>query len=72
MIRKKDEQAAMAFAAKLKTLREASGLSIYALAKKAGISTESASKLEQGAHVPSWSTVMALADALGVSVADFR
>ncbi len=54
------------FGRKLKKLREDAGLSQEALGRAAGLSTSFVSKLEQKNHDPSWSTVQALAKALGV------
>lgn len=72
MNKRKDDVVGKEFGAKLKLLRENAGLSIYGLAKKANVTTEGVSKLEQGGRTPTWDTVCRLADALGVSVADFR
>lgn len=59
------------FAGRLKELREAARLSQAALAERAGLYVFSVAKLEQGVREPAWSTVLALANALGVSVAAF-
>jgi transcriptional regulator with XRE-family HTH domain len=56
----------------LRELREKAGLTQEALARLAGLSTFTVSKLEQGGVDPSWSTVKKLARALGVSVAAFE
>jgi transcriptional regulator with XRE-family HTH domain len=61
----------MGFAEKLKVLRESAGLSQYALAKRAGLSKQGLSKLELGQRKPAWTTVLALAKALGVSCEAF-
>jgi transcriptional regulator with XRE-family HTH domain len=53
---------------KLKRLREARGLSQYALAKKARISREYMNKLEAGRYDPTVGVVQRLAKALGVPV----
>jgi transcriptional regulator with XRE-family HTH domain len=63
---------AMTFGERLKELREAAGLSQEALARAAGLSTSTVAKTEQRDIDPSWSTVQALAKALGVSSEDFR
>jgi transcriptional regulator with XRE-family HTH domain len=63
---------AMHFGERLRELREAAGLSQEALARAADVSTSTVSKLEQRAADPSWSTVQALAKALGVSVTVFQ
>jgi len=60
------------FAARLKELREEAGMSQSALAEAAGMNLWGIAKLEQGTREPSWHTVLALADALGVSTEEFR
>ena len=60
------------FGRQLQKLREQSGLSREQLAKSAGLNTGSLANLENGARTPSWPTVQALADALGVSLDEFR
>ncbi len=57
---------AKGFADRLRELREATGMSQYALARKAGISKQAMSHLEAGRNDPSWETVQRLALALGV------
>ncbi len=58
---------------KIKALREAKGLSQEALARSANLSTSVVARLEQGKIAdPQWSTMCALADALGADLADFR
>jgi transcriptional regulator with XRE-family HTH domain len=61
----------VAFAARLKTLREAAGLTQKQLAEKAGVAQRTVSSLEQGLYEPVWSTVLALARALAVPVQAF-
>ena len=60
---------------RLKELREAKGLSQEGLARAAGISVSSVSKLEQqkgeSGQDPTWSTIQALARALGVDCTAF-
>jgi transcriptional regulator with XRE-family HTH domain len=60
------------FGARLKTLREAAGLSQADLAGRAGMHRFGVAKIEQGLREPGWLTVLALARALGVSVAAFE
>lgn len=60
------------FARRLKTIRQAAGLSQYALAKRSQVSKQALSALEKGLYQPSWDTVCALADALEVDVNTFR
>jgi transcriptional regulator with XRE-family HTH domain len=60
------------FAARLRDLRTASGLSVAQLAEKAGLTRAGVDHLERGVRRPGWDTVLRLADALGVSVERFR
>jgi transcriptional regulator with XRE-family HTH domain len=53
---------------KIKRLREAQGLSQYALAKKAKMSREYVNKLEAGRYDPTVGVLQRLAKALGVPV----
>jgi putative transcriptional regulator len=59
------------FAYRLKGLREAAGLTQKQLAEKAGVALRTVSSLEQALYEPVWSTVLALAEALGVGVQAF-
>ena len=59
------------FAERLRTLREAAGLSQYALAKRSGLSKQSLSKLEMGESEPTWETVQKLALVLGADCREF-
>lgn len=59
------------FAKRLGELREAAGLSQYALARRSGISKQAVSNLELGAREPSWLTVQLLSAALGVDCREF-
>src|SRR5262249_27625391 len=59
------------FAQRLKAAREKAGLSMYALAKKAGVSKQGLFSLEAGINEPTWSTVQRLAAALGVDCTEF-
>ncbi len=60
------------FAARLKELRKAAGLSQAELAELAGMHRFGVAKLEQGIREPSWATVQALAAALGVKCEAFE
>ncbi len=60
------------FALRLKALREAAGLTQSQLAERSGLHLGAVFKLEQGKREPSWATVQALCDALGVSSEEFR
>lgn len=62
---------AISFGRRLKELREQAGLTQEQLARKADLSTSFLSKLEQKDHDPSWTTVQALAKALGVDCTAF-
>jgi transcriptional regulator with XRE-family HTH domain len=59
------------FAGQLKALREAAGLTQDELAEKTGLYKFSIAKLEQAVREPTWSTVLTLARALGVSCEAF-
>jgi transcriptional regulator with XRE-family HTH domain len=59
------------FADRLRGLREAAGLSQYALAKKSGLSKQALSNLEAGNREPTWQTVQLLATALGADCTAF-
>ena len=61
-----------AFAHRLKTVRKAADLSIYALSKKAEVDRAYLGKLEKGVGDPSWSVVQKLAAALGCSTEELR
>jgi transcriptional regulator with XRE-family HTH domain len=61
----------LAFAERLKGLREAAGLSQYALAKRSGLTKQALSRLELGEREPTWVTVQLLAAALGVDCREF-
>ncbi len=60
------------FASRLRSLREERGLTVYALAQKAGITRQFIGRLESEQLRPSWDTVVTLADALEVSTEAFR
>ena len=60
------------FAARLKALREAAGLSQPELAEKAGCHKITVSKLERGEQEPAWPLVLSLCKALGVTCEAFR
>ncbi len=59
------------FAARLRELRIAAGLTQAQLADRAGMHLHGLTKLEQGDREPAWATVLDLARALGVGVGDF-
>jgi transcriptional regulator with XRE-family HTH domain len=60
------------FAARLRELREAAGLTQRRLAEEAGMHTLGVAKLEQGLREPSWATVRCLARALGLNCLHFE
>jgi transcriptional regulator with XRE-family HTH domain len=60
------------FAERLRQLRQEAGLTLQALADKAGMHRESVAQLERNRRQPAWESVLALADALGVSTEAFR
>jgi transcriptional regulator with XRE-family HTH domain len=59
------------FRERLRGLRVAAGLSQESLAQAAGLSTSGVAKIEQGKVDPTWSTLLRLAQALGVSTGAF-
>lgn len=65
---KRDDVPGMA--AKLKIARENAGLSQVSAADAAGVPRENISKFEAGTKTPTVATLLRLADAYGVSVAD--
>jgi transcriptional regulator with XRE-family HTH domain len=58
---------AVIFGQRLRELRERAGLTQGQLAERAGMHRQGIAKLELGEREPLWSTVQALAEALGVS-----
>jgi transcriptional regulator with XRE-family HTH domain len=60
------------FNRRLRELRGRAGLTQEQVARATGLSTSAVSKLEQHDIDPSWSTVQALAKALGVEVTAFQ
>lgn len=60
-----------AFAARLKELREAAGLTQKQLSDKVGMALSTIGHLEQGLRRPSWDTILALSAALGVECTAF-
>jgi transcriptional regulator with XRE-family HTH domain len=72
MAKSEPSREATSFAARLKMLREGAGLTQAQLAERAGLHLGAVFKLEQGRREPSWATVQALCDALGVSCEKFR
>lgn len=60
-----------AFGLRLKELRAAAGLTLRELSEKAGVTPDALVKLESGRRSPTWETVLALADVLGVDCTAF-
>jgi transcriptional regulator with XRE-family HTH domain len=54
----------------IRELREKRGLTQERLAQDAGVTTGTVSLLERGQSNPAWGTVKALADGLGVTMAE--
>lgn len=69
-MKRRDEREPTGFKDRLRALRGEE--SQERLAARAGISAGTVAKIEQGKVEPSWGTVLALADALGVSTEAFR
>ncbi len=61
----------MAFADRLRALRQEAGLTQQKLADAAGLQREAIARLELGTRQPTWATVQAIAKALGVSCEAF-
>lgn len=59
------------FGERLKAIRIAANLTQEQLAEKVGMRAQNITRLETGGRTPSWETVLRLAEALGVSVAEF-
>lgn len=60
------------FPARLRSLREAAGLSVQELAEAASLTRQAVHALEAGERRPAWDTVQALAAALKVTTDTFR
>ena len=58
-------------AGRLRSLREASGLTQYALAQRAGVARAVVHRIEAGQRLPSWPVLRKLALALGADLGDF-
>ena len=59
------------FGARLRELREESGMTQAQIAERAGLHPQGVVKLERGEREPAWATVVALAEALGVDCRAF-
>ena len=60
------------YGARLRALREAAGVTQAGLAERAGCALNTVAKLEQGRQEPAWPLALAIADALGVAIGEFR
>jgi transcriptional regulator with XRE-family HTH domain len=60
------------FAARLREMREEKGITQEELAVKAGVSLDAVTRWERGVAEPGWTKLVALADALEVSLEAFR
>jgi transcriptional regulator with XRE-family HTH domain len=65
-------ETARVFGERMKARREELGLSLYAMAKRTGLSAQGLGKIEQAVHEPSWSTVQLVVELLGLSFDDVR
>jgi len=65
------KKAATGFALRLREIRRQRGLTQERLAQLAGLHKLAIAKLEQGVQEPTWSTVVALVDALKLNGGDF-
>lgn len=70
--RKNVDPVAAAFGKRLETIRNAKGITLADLAAQSGLQPNHIYMLEAGLRSPSWKTVLALAQALGVSIEAFR
>lgn len=64
--------AAIAFASRLRTLREVAGLSVDDLARASGLSRQVLYRYEAGEREPGWNAVQAIARALGCTTDALR
>ncbi len=65
------EASELAVGARLRTVREAAGLSQRELAKRAGVTNATVSLIEQEAHAPSLASLHRILAAIPISLADF-
>lgn len=71
-VSKKKPGPGASFGARLRSLREAKGMTVVTLAEAIGTTHQAISRLERGEVEPKWSTVLKLADALGVDASEFQ
>lgn len=60
------------FAGRLRELRLKAGLTQEQLAERAGVKRDAVARWERGVREPSWSNVLAICSALGVSSEEFN
>lgn len=69
----KRKPAKTGFGTRLRTIREAKGLTQEQLAERVGMAYQAIARIERGdSDNPTWSTVQKLAEALGVEPNDFQ
>jgi len=68
----KQPKETLRLARNLRRLRDASGESAYALARRIGISLQTYLNWEHGKRTPRWDLVCWMADAMEVSTEEFR
>lgn len=67
----KEKRPPTGFGERLRSLREAAGVSLSELGRRAGIAYQTIAKYERSENEPTWPTVLTLAKALGVKPNDF-
>lgn len=60
------------FGERLQAILDERGMTAYALATKAKLPRQSVYRFLNGSRLPAWDSVLAIADALGVSLDKFR
>jgi transcriptional regulator with XRE-family HTH domain len=68
----KKNSAAVAFGVRLRELREAKGWTQAELGERAEMMYQEISRMERGERLPTWETLLKLADALDESLDSFR
>ncbi len=68
----KEEKKTSGFGRRLRELRKAAGLTLEQLGERAEMAYQAIARLERQEREPTWPTAIKLAEALGVSVADFH
>lgn len=71
-VAKKRERKSTGFGQRLRELRLAQGLTQTELANRVDVLYQAVQQIELGKVEPNWPTVLKLADALGVSLDEFR